>query len=190
MTAKDLPNGPVTVLASGGLDSTACIAFFARQGTPSEALFVDYGQSAVDAERRAAAAVAAHYSLHLHQTRWAGDLPKGPGPIRGRNAFLLLAGLMEVSGTTGIVAIGLHSGTPYYDCSPAFVTAMQVIFDGYADGTVRVSAPFLSWTKRQIWEFCRQEQVPIHLTYSCEVGPVPCGRCLSCRDLEALRARA
>ena len=176
------------VLSSGGMDSTACIALFARQGIPLAGLFVDYGQSAVDAERRAALAVADHYSLRLHQTRWSGGMPKGAGLIRGRNAFLLLAGLMEVGASSGTIAIGLHAGTPYYDCSSTFISAMQVIFDGYADGAVRVSAPFLSWTKRQIWDFCRHERVPIALTHSCEEGPVPCGRCLSCLDIEALRA--
>src|SRR5882724_154489 len=188
MSVRTLPTGSVMVLSSGGMDSTACIALFARQGIPLAGLFVDYGQSAVDAERRAALAVADHYSLRLHQTRWSGGMPKGAGLIRGRNAFLLLAGLMEVGASSGTIAIGLHAGTPYYDCSSTFISAMQVIFDGYADGAVRVSAPFLSWTKRQFWDFCRYERVPIALTHSCEEGPVPCGRCLSCLDIEALRA--
>jgi len=190
MDARTPPTDSVTVLSSGGLDSTACIAFFARQGIPLVSLFVDYGQSAVDAERRAALAIADHYRLRLHQTRWSGGVHKRSGFIRGRNAFLLLAALMEMGGKSGTIAIGLHAGTPYYDCSSPFVAAIQVVFDGYADGAVRVSAPFLTWTKKQIWDFCRQEQVPIGLTYSCDDGPVPCGRCLSCQDLEALRAHS
>lgn len=188
MSYQTPPTGSIMVLSSGGMDSTACIALFARQGIPLVGLFVDYGQSAAEAERLAARAVANHYNVSLHQTRWSGGMPKGSGLIRGRNAFLLLAGLMEMGGRSGTIAIGLHSGTPYYDCSSAFISGMQDLFDGYTDGAVRISAPFLGWTKRQIWEFCQHEEVPIALTHSCEEGSVPCGHCLSCRDREALHA--
>lgn len=190
MYAGILPKGSVLVLSSGGIDSSACIAFFERQGIPVASLFVDYGQPAAESERRASLAVANHYGLRCHQSQWSGGAAKGAGVIRGRNAFLLLAGLMETGNNFCTIAIGLHAGSPYYDCSPTFVSSIQVLFDGYSDGAVRVSAPFLDWTKRQIWDFCLREQVPIDLTYSCEAGTEACGNCLSCRDLGELRAHS
>ena len=107
----------------------------------------------------------------------------------GRNAFFLHAALMAFKYTTGIIAIGVHSDTPYYDCSEQFIRDMQLSFDLYTDGRVGIGAPFLHWNKRDIWEYCHSKKVPIQLTYSCELGrDQPCGQCLSCKDLEALHA--
>jgi 7-cyano-7-deazaguanine synthase len=86
-----------------------------------------------------------------------------------------------------LIALGVHDGTPYYDCGPGFLRDLQSVLDGYAGGAVRLVAPFLSWNKRQIWDFCRLADVPVGLTYSCEKGGAqPCGKCSSCRDRIAL----
>jgi 7-cyano-7-deazaguanine synthase len=96
---------------------------------------------------------------------------------------------MEFNEHASFFATGLHAGTAYGDCTSSFVALMQQVFDIYTDGICRVAAPFVEWTKKDIWDFCVEEQVPINLTYSCEVGgKVPCGLCLSCKDLEVLRA--
>ena len=111
--------------------------------------------------------------------------------MQGRNAFLLFSALMKFKARSGIIAIGVHSGTPYFDCSMSFVQSMQSMFDNYTDGRIRVGAPFIEWTKRDIWNYCNDRQVPLQLTYSCEEGHnSPCGQCLSCRDRDALDALA
>ena len=179
----------VSVLLSGGLDSAACVAFFREQRFDIEGVFVNYSQAAASWELNAARAVAQHYGIPLRTFSWSGGETKGAGEIVGRNAFLALALAMELDHKTGLIAVGIHSGTRYYDCSGAFLSSLQGIIDGYTDGRLRIAAPFLEWDKRLIWEYCLKHHVPVGLTYSCESGTTPpCGTCNSCRDFEALRA--
>jgi 7-cyano-7-deazaguanine synthase len=181
----------VVLLLSGGIDSTACAAFFVDQAAAIDAIFIDYGQPAAAHERNAANRVADHFSIPLRIITWEGAKAKRDGLIIGRNAFLLLGGLIELTTTHALLAIGVHSGTSYRDCSPIFINQLQETFDLYTDGTVQIVAPFLYWTKRDILAYCRSRSVPLHLTYSCERGTSPpCGVCLSCLDREELYARS
>lgn len=152
-------------------------------------LFIDYGQAAAAQEEKAATAIAKFYRLPLRICRWTSGEPKGEGLILGRNAFLLFAAMMEMRQSSGSIAIGIHAGTPYFDCGPSFRSAIQALVQGYSVGRIAIQAPFESWTKGEIWQFCRERKVPVELTYSCERGenPIPCGECASCKDLKALR---
>lgn len=179
----------VCVLLSGGIDSAACVAFYLARKCHVRAVHIDYGQSAANEEDIASEAIARHFNIERMKLELRGTASKGPGMIYGRNAFLLLTALMESGMAATTYAIGIHSGTEYHDCSQSFLDSIQRTFDIYTDGVVRVGAPFVGWTKRQIWEFCIERTVPTQLTYSCEVGGnPPCGQCLSCRDMEVLRA--
>lgn len=185
------PSPRALVLLSGGLDSTACVHFYVSHGFEVHALFLDYGQSAATQEARAAANIAKHYDVPLALLACTGPRPKTAGLILGRNAFLVFAALMEFSSSSGLIALGIHSGTAYFDCSEPFLELVQGIVNAYADGRIRVSAPFLSWHKSHIWDYCLASDVPISLTYSCELGQQqPCGECMSCEDLRVLYARA
>ena len=187
--SKNRNNTTVSVLLSGGLDSTACIAFYLDQGFLVHSYFVDYGQVSAFREGKAAVDVAKHYGIHLEKLKWSGLSDKVSGFIQGRNAFLLIAALMELSEEVNILAIGIHSGTNYVDCTSSFIHRLQDIFDIYTQGKVHIGAPFLKWTKRDVWDFCFSKGVPVKITYSCEFGmEQPCGQCLSCRDLEELHA--
>jgi 7-cyano-7-deazaguanine synthase len=177
------------VLLSGGIDSTACVAFLKDRTDSARAIFLDYGQLSRKQEERAACAVASHFGIALTIIRCAGAKPKNAGLISGRNAFLVFLALMETQMRAGIIALGVHSGTRYWDCGPQFVAAVQQLLDGYTDGKIRLSLPFLDWTKREVWDFCKASNVPLELTYSCERGcQQPCGLCDSCRDLDMLYA--
>jgi 7-cyano-7-deazaguanine synthase len=179
------------ILLSGGIDSTACVHFYLSQGLTVEALFIDYGQAAAAQEARAAAAIAAHYHVLLRTLTCKGASQKTAGLIPARNAFLIFAGLLELDSTSGLLALGIHAGTPYFDCSELFLEDAQTLVDGYADGRIRLAAPFLNWQKSQIWDYCLASQVPIDTTYSCELGrQQPCSQCMSCEDLRLLYARA
>ncbi len=176
------------VLVSGGIDSTACIDFYLRQDLIVTGFHVSYGQPAAEHEKRSAHAVAEFYGIPLRVMEISGFRAKQDGEIIGRNAMLVFAAVMERQNSHGLVALGIHSGTSYYDCSPSFLDRAQAVVDGYCDGRIRLSAPFLKWTKQEIWDYCHARSIPVHLTYSCEKGlDQPCGCCLSCRDLEALR---
>jgi 7-cyano-7-deazaguanine synthase len=185
---KSVRRLPCLVLASGGLDSTACLGYYRARHQPVTALFVDYGQRARAMESRAVGAVCNRLRVPLKRLRMAG--PSIPvGVIRGRNALLLVAALMSFDAESGLISLGIHAGTPYPDCSAAFVDQVQSIYDAYCAGQVRIDAPFATWTKSEIYDFAVKRRLPLHLTYSCLLGRRrPCGSCESCKDLEALHA--
>lgn len=177
------------VLLSGGLDSAACVALCKNQNISVTALHVSYGQAAAPREAIAAKAIAHHYNVPFRHVCLQSTRPKADGEILGRNTLLVSLALTELDTTSALIALGIHAGTPYFDCSDQFVAEVQRIIDRQCDGRVRLVAPFIDWTKADIWTFCRDHAVPISLTYSCERGySSPCGACLSCRDLRALRA--
>ncbi|AFQ42426.1 7-cyano-7-deazaguanine synthase [Desulfosporosinus meridiei] len=179
----------ILVLLSGGLDSTACVAYYLNLGFKVKALFVDYNQNAVDQEKKSAYAISNYYCVDFQVLKCSGLRQWGTGVIPGRNAFLLSIALLSSNLSQGLIAIGIHSGTSYYDCSPNFLLEMNNLFDCYTDGKISISAPFLNYNKDFIWQYCLDHAVPIELTYSCEKGFLePCGSCLSCRDREVLRA--
>lgn len=183
------PRKTVEVLVSGGIDSAALMAFYMRQDFDVRALFVDYGQPAAKQELNAVRSLCKYYGAPLSIFTAKCDATFSPGVIPGRNAFLVFAAMLVCQGRPGIIAMGIHEGSPYYDCSEGFLEAVQVIVDGYTGGTIRIAAPFLSWSKFMIWEFCKETELPVNLTYSCEKGGVrPCRTCLSCKDREALGA--
>jgi 7-cyano-7-deazaguanine synthase len=174
------------VLLSGGIDSAACLSFYRKLGRQVSALFVDYGQRTRRRERASARAIAAHYRVPFKELSCKGiDVPKGEIP--GRNAFLLFAALLSAPRRPGLIAMGIHSGTPYFDCSPGFAKDASSLVQAYSNGTLALGTPFLSWSKVAILSFCTEHGVPLDLTWSCEVGPSkPCGRCSSCRDRKVL----
>ncbi len=179
------------LLLSGGIDSAACLQYYLELRRSVRGLFVHYGQAAVTPERKSAQAVSSHYSITLDQVIVSPPRTFSKGEIRGRNAFLILTALLYCPTETRIIASGIHSGTPYYDCSESFLESMNDILDGYSNGGIRCEAPFLHWEKSAIWEYCLLKNVPVHITYSCEAGTEPpCGQCLSCLDKRALHARA
>ena len=183
------PVPKVWLLLSGGIDSAACLAFYLKAGFRVECFHISFGQPASEHEQAAAERVARHFDVPLTVLHWSGSGGFMAGEIIGRNAFLFLGALIETGKNKGILATGIHSGTPYFDCSQTFLSSLQTVFDGYCDGRVQLAAPFLEWSKQQVFEFCESEGVPIDLTYSCESGTdQPCGRCLSCLDRSVLSA--
>ena len=189
-----MSNRPVTgiqqgadalVLASGGIDSSTILALLREQGFNSTALFIDYGQAAAEAEEAAVAGICSQYCVPLTVVRYRGTR-FGSGEIRGRNAFLLHVALMEFSAACGTILIGIHAGTGYRDCSTGFVDLMCRSFEFHTGGAISICAPFISWTKREVFDFAIHLAVPVTSTYSCEAGSEPCGECYSCLDRMAL----
>ena len=175
------------ILLSGGIDSSCCVAFYRRLGYEVSGVFVDYGQPVNRKEELSAKAIAEHYGIPVDIIRCSGPSADFHGEISGRNAFLVFAALLYIPKFTGLLTLGIHAGTEYYDCTEHFMNGLNTIVSGYRDGGVSLAAPFVSWTKREVYNFCIEHRLPVQLTWSCEVGPSsPCGRCLSCRDREHL----
>jgi 7-cyano-7-deazaguanine synthase len=181
----------VLILLSGGLDSVACLDFYINIGRPTAALFIDYQQLAAKEEKRAAQNIADYYGIELLTASWEGVKNKKTGQISARNAFLLISALMEIPENVSTLVLGIHSGTGYIDCTPVFLKQMQQVFDLYSDQKIRITAPFIDWSKVDIWTYAKSHNIPIHLTYSCEQGTNPaCGNCLSCLDRMELKTYA
>lgn len=177
----------VIVLASGGIDSTACIAYYLELKYGAEAMFINYGHPANHVEHQHLLQVCQRYGVPVSMLTLHGANIMYPGEIRGRNAFFIIAALMAKPNHNGLIALGIHSDSPYYDCGDRFVELMQELVINYTDGTVKLDLPLIEMNKLEILDYCKAHNVPLELTYSCELGTVPpCGHCPSCKDRIAL----
>ena len=172
-----------TVLMSGGVDSAACAYLLNSQRFLVDAAFVDYGQAAGEREFRAACALADHLGISIRRLQLSGSGSHEAGEVIGRNAFLIFAVLLLTGQSSNAIAIGLHGGTPYFDSSRPFVASISNLIAEHTDGQVALLAPFIDWTKQDVYAYFSETKIPLALTYSCEAGTEPvCGECLSCRD--------
>ena len=152
-----------------------------------DGLFIDHGQAAAEREAKAVAALAGHLGIAVRKAGLFGSRPFGPGELLGRNAFLIFTALLLSGGRSGLLGLGLHGGTPYYDCSESFLASIGQLVAEHTDGRVSVVAPFVTWTKKDVYDYFVSAGLPIDATYSCEAGTEPtCGACASCRDRTAL----
>ncbi len=181
----------VIILASGGLDSTACIAYYLHLSYIVEPLWVNYGQKAARMERLAIQRVAKFYKLPLQTVllkglRWTvtENNPEYPG----RNAIMALFGATSLPSENGLLSMGIHAGTNYADCSESFQIQIADLIALLFHGLIAVDFPFMQWRKADIAQFSVQYSVPINLTYSCLEGTSPpCGRCESCLERQSIQ---
>ena len=174
---------------SGGIDSTACAHFFQQREDTVRGVFVDYGKLAAKAERRAATEITTFLGIPLSTLSFRTNIEYSEGEVVGRNAFLVFATLMGIQPRRGVISLGIHSGTSYYDCGARFVEQASDIVQSYSGGRLQLYCPFVDEPKSMVHQYARVAQIPLHLTYSCELGTLPpCGSCLSCKDRNALEA--
>jgi 7-cyano-7-deazaguanine synthase len=102
-------------------------------------------------------------------------------PNRNTVIAALLASMAESLGLDG-VWLGVCEGSFNADCSQSWLHyTNQAIIEG-SRGKIRVSAPFVNQTKRDIVSMGIQLQVPFHLTRSCyDAGEIACGVCGACQ---------
>lgn len=175
------------VLLSGGVDSVSCAHLLRKQEFAVNGLFVDYGQAAAGPERRAATLSAERLGVPVHHAILSTGESFGTGEVVGRNAFFVFCALMLSRARFDVLALGVHAGSRYFDCSQPFIGAMEKLVAEHTDGRVTFCAPFASWTKADVYEYFRSTGLPNYITYSCEAGTEPpCGVCLSCRDRSLL----
>jgi 7-cyano-7-deazaguanine synthase len=172
-----------TVLLSGGIDSACCVHLLRRNGYAVRGVYVDFGQPAVQMELASVAALARRLDVSVSTISARADLQFGVGELVGRNAFLIFSALLFGKCRSGLLTLGVHSGTNYFDCSPAFFERMDPLVRECTDGKVALSIPFLHWSKDEVYSFFATSGIPLDETYSCEAGsPIACGECASCRD--------
>jgi len=177
------------VLLSGGIDSYACAHFLQRNQFAVSAIFVDFGQAAVAQESAATAIISSSMGIErtvIHIASEERHLFES-GEIPARNLALVSAATLFTKGPR-VVALGIHGGTRYFDCSPLFLTQADRLLAESTGGAVSVIAPFLNWTKADVIAYAHSERLDLRVTYSCERGTTPpCGTCLSCQDRRALK---
>jgi 7-cyano-7-deazaguanine synthase len=177
------------VLMSGGVDSYACAHLLLQKGFKVKGLFIDHGQAAAKCELRAARKISRRLAIELTHVVVKNGPKFAPGELAGRNGFLISTAYFLSQGSTGLISIGIHAGTNYYDCSKVFLDATSRLVSEQSDGKTTVIAPFLSWSKRDIFEYCKASKLSLIDTYSCEAGMKEvCGQCGSCADRRVLDA--
>jgi len=192
--------GGNVVLLSGGMDSSTCLALAVRDGRPTHALTVEYGQRHVR-ELRAARAIARHFGVERHAelrlplgpllesslTRPGRRLPSG-GPRAGRipstyvparNTILLSValGYAESHGLDSLwIGANAIDYSGYPDCRPEFLRAFERLARlgtraGQQRGRpFRVRAPLIRRSKAEIVALGERLGVPWELTWSCYAG--------------------
>jgi 7-cyano-7-deazaguanine synthase len=175
------------VLAGGGIDSTVCMRILSDTGEPFRALHIDFGQRSRELEWQAVQSIAQHFGGASVQLRIEEPLVRTQVEILGRNAAFIFLALMHLLPTERLIYIGIHAGTPFYDCSRHFFDLCSRLVAEQTDSRVRLVAPLLEFTKPEIVSIARKASIPLHQTYSCQNGvPYGCGTCHSCKDREAL----
>jgi len=200
------------VLLSGGMDSATCLAIAARDDRPVHALTILYGQrharEAASARALARFFRLAHHTvltlplgplLDSALTRPARPLPRGakrtrtipPTYVPARNTILLAVALgYAESHRLRSIYLGANAidFSGYPDCRPPFLHAFERVARlgtraGVERGEgIRVKAPLLRLSKKQIVRLGDRLGVPWKLTWSCYAGgSAPCGRCDACR---------
>lgn len=177
------------MLFSGGIDSLACAHYYrSREVHQVSCTFIAHSQAAEQSEQAAASLLSDWLGLSLHVIRCDSDGSQfSSGELVGRNLFLLSTALFFRRLQSGIITMGLHAGTPYYDCSEDFASQCNQLVTGMTDGAVQFECPFLSWSKAEVFQYVVDEGLPYESAYSCEAqDSKPCGKCASCRDLTGL----
>ena len=104
--------------------------------------------------------------------------------------FLAAAASAALSHGCEVIYYGAHAddaaGNAYPDCSTQFNDAMaRAIYLG-SGGELRLEAPFVSVSKKDVVAKGVELGAPLGLTWSCyEGGDKPCGLCGTCRDRAA-----
>lgn len=177
----------VTVLLSGGIDSSACVAHYLAQGWEVLSLWVDYGQPAARQEGIAVHNLCRHYGISQRTVRLEGldwtIVASDPIEYVGRNFTLLSLAVNQSPPASSLVAMGIHGGTGFPDCSSEFVSQASVLVEMISHGKTYFECPFLGWEKSDVVGYAKRQGVPISLTYSCSEGAIGhCGACAKCRE--------
>lgn len=191
----------VTLIYSGGMDSTVLLYLYKESGRRVVALSFNYGQRH-SRELESAKTICEltgteHHVLTLPTLRGptvTGGVAIPHGHYEeesmkaivcpNRNMIMLAyAANFAIDRDCSAVAYGCHGGDHaiYPDCRPEFVEVMRQALRICDWHPLELLTPFLTMTKRDIANIGKRLNVPFELTWTCyEGGNEPCGKCGSC----------
>lgn len=194
------------ILLSGGIDSATTLYFAKKKGYRLTALIFDYSQrhkKEIECAKKIARINKIKYYIEKINLSWAKssltnkkikvplsrnlnkkEIP--PTYVSGRNIiFLSYAFSLAESIKADKIFIGAHiqdySGYP--DCRPEFIYAFQQAANyGLKKKGIKIVAPLIDKTKKDIIRLGVNFKVPFRYTWSCYKGAAaPCEKCDSCR---------
>jgi 7-cyano-7-deazaguanine synthase len=205
------PMSGVIVLLSGGMDSATLLWLAKKEFSNVWAISFDYGQRhrielKYAKELAQIVGVEEHLIVEVPVYRSIKGsalidekvkVPKGEYPVEEppvttvpmRNLnFLAVASAFADALEIDTIGIGVHAlDTPYPDCRPEFIASAEAAINAGSTLTakkkvrMKVWAPFLGMTKRDIALLGKELGVPYEKTYSCYMGTEPpCGECPTC----------
>lgn len=175
------------VLAGGGIDSTLCAHLLKEEGHSIRLLHIDFGQKASAQEWKAVQKISSFYASPSSQILLKNIENTNDSNIIGRNAAFIFLALLAKLKEENCICIGIHKGTPFYDCSNVFFLQAKNIINEYTNACVSLIAPLVSFDKREVILLAKEKSIPIEHTYSCQNGSEKiCGICHSCKDRGAL----
>jgi 7-cyano-7-deazaguanine synthase len=198
----------IVALASGGMDSTAMLAFMQQEGHTIQPVAFNYGSKHNDVEYKALLDICDELELpppirfdlceifnvfKSDLLQGGGEIPEGHYAdasmsrtvVPGRNSIMLTiaAGFAESLGYQS-VAIANHAGDHfiYPDCRPEFIEAINQTIKLSSEQRVSIYAPFRFIDKAEICFLGFARGAPLHLSWSCYKGTPPnhCGVCGTC----------
>lgn len=201
-----MANKKAILLLSGGIDSTTLLVHLIKAGLEVTALSFRYGQKhAVELEyaRQNALCYGAkdHQIIDLDPSLFttsalvnaqldAETYPNKQLPQGSVNTYvpfrnmLFLTSALSLAESLGIpevyIAVNKDDGANFWDCSAAFIKHINLV--GALAGPVRVKAPFVELTKREVVQQAEHLRVDLNNTITCyqPVENKECGICLSC----------
>lgn len=187
----------VTILFSGGLESTALIKYFKeKENFEISLIYISFGYFWEKAEFNHAKKIAEYFNLSLDfinltnsfETKQLGlvdTLEKNIIPLRNLSLFTFSSFYMAQR-DINTLAIGLQEDLNYPDTNKEYInTTEELIRKGLQNQNFNNLTPFYKISKDEI---ISKFDLPLNLIFSCTnpIGLHRCHKCFKCKKLDLL----